>query len=263
MCVVCSAVVLFDSYYVWILFSPKNSSIKASKMNNSIAHVDLSNTTNESPPNDHSVRVERERSGRCESCGQQTYHKILCLWKAITNDQVLNGRCLACNPTPNDHDPSNPGPDDDDPPTPVRSEKICSLCVIILCVVLCVITPGVVALVIVIPVVMPMRTPTPETTPVPAPPPSEPPVSEPTPEILCSSESKCRLLFVEKLKEIEGELLRFRDKIVAVHALTCNEEILSECSENNYSNCYSEFPGKECFQEEVTLKDTDQTCDGE
>lgn len=69
----------------------------------------------------------------------------------------------------------------------------------------------------------------------------------------------CKVLFEDTLREIERELYLFRDEIVRVHALSCDERLLN-CSKNNYNECNSVFPDKQCVCGNVILKD--QMCDG-
>jgi hypothetical protein len=69
-----------------------------------------------------------------------------------------------------------------------------------------------------------------------------PPTLEPTKEIvLCLSPYSCKVLFEDTLREIERELYLFRDEIVRVHALSCDECLLN-CSKSNYNECNSVFP---------------------
>jgi hypothetical protein len=94
---------------------------------------------------------------------------------------------------------------------------------------------------------------------------SETPLQEPTLEPTketCSPLERCKYIFIERLQQIEKELYLFRDEIVRVHSLPCDEKMLIDCSNNNYNSCESEFPDKKCVPEKVTLYATNQTCDG-
>jgi hypothetical protein len=61
-------------------------------------------TTFHAPANEYELKRDREKHGRCANCAMQTHeiHGDLCGVRKtlvpITNDNVLSGRCLACNP---------------------------------------------------------------------------------------------------------------------------------------------------------------------
>ena len=61
-------------------------------------------TTYEPPTNDTDLKLDREKHGRCANCGMQTHeerHGLFFVGTALvplTNDTVLRGRCLVCNP---------------------------------------------------------------------------------------------------------------------------------------------------------------------
>jgi hypothetical protein len=102
--------------------------------------------------------------------------------------------------------------------------------------------------------------------PAPAPTPSsETPSLEPTKEMTpCRSPENCRYLFEKMLHQIEEELRLFRDEIVRVHTLSCNDKVL-DCSKNNYNDCNSVYPDgdMQCVPRNLTFNDKNQTCDGE
>jgi hypothetical protein len=61
-------------------------------------------TTYAAPANEYELKIDREKHGRCANCGLQTHEVkqglffIGTILEPITNDIVLKGRCLVCNP---------------------------------------------------------------------------------------------------------------------------------------------------------------------
>jgi hypothetical protein len=104
--------------------------------------------------------------------------------------------------------------------------------------------------------------PTPASAPTPS---SETLSSEPIKKaVQCLTPESCRYLFENMLHQIEDELRLFRDEIVRVHTLSCNDKVL-DCSKNNYNNCNSMYPDEDmqCVPRNLTFNDKNQTCDGE
>lgn len=63
-----------------------------------------SKTTVEPPANEFTLSIDLENHGRCHRCGIQTHNEKQGLFSLrsvlvpLTNDHVINGRCISCNP---------------------------------------------------------------------------------------------------------------------------------------------------------------------
>ena len=76
------------------------------------------------PVNDTNLKLDREKHGRCANCGLQTHEVkrglffIGTVLEPITNDIILRGRCLVCNPV-NSTGVSKAGVEDADEAVPI------------------------------------------------------------------------------------------------------------------------------------------------
>ena len=49
-------------------------------------------------------------------------------------------------------------------------------------------------------------------------------------------------------QRMETDVLAFRDEMERAYSLRCDAATLTECSESNFNDCSSTYPGQQCMQ---------------